>query len=121
MEYIVICHFIRKGYIIGIYDTFQKAEKKFNDTLNFRININDGNLNNMLLQNSINTFKIKTESRYEFGRFNHTTDGEFTIGICQPKVDSTIFIKQYITKMEFQETLFDVKLLDEMEDQNYLI
>ncbi len=119
MEYIVICHFIRNGYIIGIYDTEQKAEKKLKEIFNIRNQLSVNELNNFLTQNALRKFDIRKKSSYDLPGFKITSDGEFTISMSKSEANSASYIDKHIARNEFQETLFDIKDFDEMEDHYY--
>ena len=118
-EFILICHFIRTGYIIGIYDTEQIAEKKLKEIFSLRNQLTIKELNYFLTQNAVRKFNIRKKSSYDLPGFRTTSDGVFTISISKSEAESASYIDKHIARNEFQETLFDIKVFDEMEDHYY--
>ncbi len=119
-EFVLICHFIRNGYIIGIYDTEQKAEQKLNDVFTLKNQVTCNELNYFLIQNAIRKFDVRKKSSYDLPGFRTTSDGELSISISKPEINLASYINKHITTNEFQETLFDAELLDQMEENFYL-
>ena len=118
-EFILICHFNRNGYIIGIYDTEQKAEIKLKDIFTLKNQVTCNELNYLLTQNAVRKFDIRKKTSCDLPGFRITTDGELSICISKPEINSTSYINKHIAINEFQEILFDAKVFDEMEDLYY--
>ena len=118
-EFILIYHFIRNGYIIGICDTEQKAEKKLKEIFSLRNKLTSDKLNCFLTQIAIRKFDIRKKSSYDLPGFRMTSDGELSISISKPEINSASYLDKHIATNEFQETLFDIKVFDEMEDHYY--